>query len=230
MMAQSNSVFIGASAGANFSKFKHTMDLAELYPSTSAVTGLNGGVDFGMQLGNFTLQSGIQYIQKGSIYETDNFQSENGTAFFSAKEKLHFITVPLLLGYRKQADSGVGLSFAMGPAFNIGLGGKIDETTEVFGTDDVKVENYTVRNGNSVNDDYKSTQVSFQIKPGIFFKLNDKAKLALNVTWDIGLSDMYNPRYKDANTFFDDYQGNQFSRSTILSIGYEYHFGFGDRY
>ncbi len=225
-----NSFFIGANGGVNFSKFKHTVDLAELYSTSNALTGVNGGFTAGFEIGNFTLTSGLQYIQKGGHYETDNFQDTEGTGFFSADERLHFLTIPVLIGYRKNMDSNFGFSIAMGPSFNIGLGGKIDETTEFFGSDEIKEENFTVAFGNSVNDDYRSTQVGFQITPGIFFDINEKSKLTFNITWDIGLNDVFNPRYKQANTFFDEFDGNQFNRSTILTVGYEYHFSFGDKY
>ena len=228
--AQNSSFFIGANGGVNFSKFKHTVDLAELYSTSNALTGVNGGFIAGFQIGRFTLTSGLQYVQKGSHYETDNFQDIEGTGFFSADEKLHFLSVPILLGYRKKFDSGIGVSFAMGPSFNIGLGGNIDEVTEFFGSDEIREENYTVDFGNGVNDDYRSLQMGFQLSPGLFFDINERSKLTFNVTWDIGLNDMFNPRYKQANTFFDDFEGNQFNRSTMLTIGYERHFSFGDKY
>lgn len=230
LTAQRSSLYIGATGGANLSKFKFTSDLSELYPATNAIPGLNGGVTFGMELGNITLSSGLQYIQKGSEYQTDNFEDEFGVGFFTARERLHFVSVPLLLGYRKFLGDQFGISVALGPSFNFGIGGKLDETIEYFGETDVEKTNFTVAFGNSVNDDYKGMQVGFQFSPGIFYAVNDRSRLTFNVTWDSGLSDMYNPRYKDANTFFDDFRGTQLSRTTMFSIGYQRHFSIGDKY
>lgn len=230
MYAQNSSFFIGANSGVNFSKFKHTVDLAELYSGSSTLTGLNGGVMAGLKIQNFTLMTGLNYIQKGSHYETDNFQDALGTGFFSADERLHYLSIPLLLGYRQPVSRHFGFSLAMGPSFNMGLGGKIDEYTEYYGTENVSTEHYTVKYGSGLNDDYKKMQMGFQFSPGMYYAVNEKSTITLNATFDSGLSDSFNPRYKQANTFFDDYKGNQFNRSTILTIGYEYHFSFEDKY
>lgn len=230
LSAQSNSVFIGANGGVNLSKLKYTEDLQELYPNSKAILGLNGGATLGIELSGFTLTTGIQYVQKGGEYSTDNFIQDENVAFFKGREKLHFLSVPMHVGYRKYFSDKFALSLAIGPSLNFGLEGKLDETTEFFGTDDVKVENYEVAFGNGVNEDYKGVQVGFQVSPGMIFVLNENAKLTFNVTWDAGLNDSFNPRYKDANTFFDTTSGNQINQSTIFTVGYEYHFNFGDRY
>ncbi len=228
--AQTNSFYIGATVGGNNSQYKFTEDLQELYPNSNTVMGLNGGFDLGLKFDNWTLSSGLHYAQKGAEYQTDNFDSENGTAYFTGREKLHFITIPVLLGYRENLTQNVGWTLAIGPSFNFGLGGKIDETTEFFGSDEVDFQNYKVQFGQGVNDDYKSTQVGFQISPGLFVELNEKSKIKFNATWDFGTSDMFSERYKKANDFFDSYKGNQVHRNAMFTIGYEYHFGFEDKY
>lgn len=228
--AQSNSFFIGGTAGTNFTKFKYTDDLAELYSTSNRTTGYNGGFTAGMLIGNFTITTGLQYIQKGGAYETANFSDEVGTGFFSAKEKLHYISVPLLLGYRQQLGDRFGAMVSMGPSLNMGLKGKIDETTEYYGLDEVSKEFHTVNFGSGVNDDYAGMQVGFQFSPGVYFDLTDRSKITLNVTWDSGLQDAFNSRYKQANTFFDEYKGNQFLKSTMISVGYEFHLSFEDKY
>ncbi|MCB0547997.1 MAG: PorT family protein [Phaeodactylibacter sp.] len=228
--AQHNSFFIGANGGGNFSKFKFTEDLAELYPNSNPVFGLNGGVSLGFEIQNFTISSGIQYIQKGGEYQTDNFDDEIGTGFFTGKEKLHYISVPVLAGYRKYLTPRFAISIAIGPSFNFGLGGTLDETTEYFGTDETTVDNYKVAFGNGLNEDYRSMQLGFQFSPGLVVALNENSKLTFNVTWDSGVSDVFNTRYKEANEFFNINTGDQLNRSTLFSVGYEYHFNFADRY
>ena len=228
--AQSSSIFIGATGGANLSKFKFTEDLKELYPASNSLLGLNGGVTIGFEVQNFTLHTGLQYIQKGSEYQTDNFEDEQGTGFYSATEKLHYLSIPLLIGYRKYLGDRAGVSIAAGPSFNFGLTGKIDDRIEYFGSDEVDVQNYRVLFGSGLNEDYRGVQMGFQVSPGLFFVVNDHSKVTFNVTWDSGTADAFNPRYKDANDFFDTYKGDQRNHSTIFTIGYEYHFTFNDRY
>ena len=230
LQAQGNSFYIGANAGTNFSKYKHTVDLAELYSTNGSVTGINGGFSFGMQLGNFTINSGLGYIHKGGKFQTDNFTDATGTGFYSATEKLNYLQIPLTVGYRLYVDPSFGFSFAMGPSFNVGIGGKGDEITEYFGSEDIIQEHYDVKFGSGVNDDYRNLQVGFLISPGIFVELNETSKLTLNLAWERGLGDMFNPRYKQANDFFDTYKGNQLFRSTIVTVGYEHHLNFDEKY
>ncbi|GJM33692.1 MAG: hypothetical protein DHS20C18_26930 [Saprospiraceae bacterium] len=230
LVGQQNSIFIGATGGGNLSKFKYTSDLSNLYSSTSPVFGLNGGAIFGLEIQNFVLSSGLQYVQKGSVYETDTFEDEFGTGVFSAKERLHYVSVPLHLAYRKYLTDRFALTIGIGPSFNFGVGGKIDESIEYFGSEEIEETNYKVKFGNGVNDDYKGMQVGFQLSTGFVYALNEESKLTFNVIWDSGVSDSFNKRYKTANSFFDTYHGDQMNRSTMFSIGYERHFTFGDRY
>lgn len=230
VQAQNSSFYIGVNGGINTSKLKHSEGLHELYPISSTRTGLNGGVDFGFELSGFTLSSGLHYIQKGGVYETDNYQDNLEIAYLTAEEKLHFLSVPILVGYRKYITDNVAFSLNIGPSINVGLKGKLDETTEYFGSTDIQTEHYNVTYGSSVNDDYRKVQVGFQISPGVVFALNENAKLKFNVTWDSGLKDSFNPRYKEANDFFKTYPGEQRNQSTVFTVGYEYHFSFADRY
>lgn len=225
-----SAVYFGVTGGANSSYFKHTDDLAGLYSSSSSVFGVNTGLTAGIQLDRYSLSTGVQYIQKGGIYSTDNFSDNLGTAFYSGKEKLHFITVPVLAGYHHPLGDRVGVSLQMGPSFNFGVAGQLEETTEYFGSDDTEQSFHTVYFGDGVNEDYKKMQVGFQISPGIYVDLNRRSRLTMNVTWDSGTGDSFNERYKSANTFFDDFRGNQLNRSTMLNVGYEYRFSLSDKY
>ena len=130
-----------------------------MYPNSNPVFGLNGGVTVGFEIQNFTLSSGIQYIQKGAEYQTANFEDEVGTGFFTGKEKLHYLSIPVLVGYREYIAPRFALSIAIGPSFNFGLGGNLDETTEYFGTDEVKMDNYKILFGNGLNEDYRPVEL-----------------------------------------------------------------------
>ncbi len=230
VQAQSSSIFIGASGGINLSKFEHTQNLQELYSSGNSILGVNAGFEAGIQLQNFVISTGLQYIQKGAEYRTDNFNDGTEVGFFTARERLHYLAVPLLVGYRHEVFDGVALSVDLGPSFNFGLSGKLDETTEYFGSDDVDMDHYRVAFGNNINEDYRPMQVGFQFSPGVVIDLTSRSKLTFNATWDVGTADAFNPRYKNANDFFDEYKGDQFNRSTIFTVGYEHHFALGDKY
>ena len=230
LLAQSNSLFIGGSAGLNLSRLKYTEDLSELYSITNSTLGLNGGFNVGVKLQKFTLSTGLHYVQRGGEYQTDNFTDDIGTGFFSAKERTHFLSVPILVGYEDYFGDNIGFSFRMGPSVNIGLGGNLDEITEYFGESETVEDNYKLQYGSGVNEDYKGTQTGFQLSPGLFFEVNRNSRINFNVTWDIGLGDNFNPRYKNANEFFKTNSGNQLNRTAMFTIGYEYHFHFADKY
>ena len=230
LFAQQSGFFIGARAGANASEFKFTEDLKELYPTTNLMYGATAGVLMGFQLNNWTLRTGLDYTQKGSKYQTNNFEDNGSVGFFTGEERLHYLSIPVLIGYRQDLVDGLGWMVSMGPSFNFGLGGNIDETTEYFGTDEKEFQNYKVKFGDGVNDDYRKVQPGFQLSPGLYLDLNQRGKLTFNVTWDWGTKDAFNPRYKQANDFFDTYKGNQKVNSTLFTIGYEYHFPFEDKY
>ena len=172
--AQSGSAFyLGTSAGVNASKFRFTEDLVELYPTSERIAGVNVGIDAGFQLGAWSFNSGIGYLQKGSTYETGTFTEDDGrTGYFSARERLHFINVPVTLGYSDYLTNRIGYTVAAGPSFNFGITGRIDETTEYFGEEFPVVQNQKVAFGNSVNDDYRGTQVDLRLQPALFFDIN----------------------------------------------------------
>lgn len=230
LQAQKNSFFIGGNAGVNTSKFKFTQDLSELYPISNGTFGLNGGLNMGLEIHNFTLMTGIEYVQKGGEYQTTNFEDEQGVGFYTARENWHMLSIPILLGYRKYFGDKIGVTLALGPSINIGISGKMDEEISYFGEEQADKTNYQVNFGSDINDDYRATQPGFRISPGLIFLLNDKSKLTFNVTWDSGTKDAYNPRYKDANDFFDQNRGLQLTRSTLFTVGYEHHFTFNDKY
>jgi len=230
MTAQRSSFYIGANAGMNTSKYKFTEDLRELYPTSNPVLGLNGGVDAGLKLDNWVISTGIHYMQKGSEYQTNNFEDNGSTGFFTGKEKLHFLTIPVLLGYQQELIDKVSWSINLGPSFNFGLAGNIDETTEFFGSDEVDFQNFKVSYGEGVNDDYRKMQIGFQINPALHIDVNSWSKIKLGVAWDFGTGDMYSKRYKSANEFFDLNKGNQIHKNTTFTVGYQYHFPFEDKY
>ncbi len=230
--AQGGSAFyIGVNGGVNGSKFRYTEDLVELYPTSERILGVNTGLDAGFQLGNWSFASGLSYIQKGGQYETGTFTGDDGRrGYFSARERLHYLNVPVTIGYSDYLTNRIGYTLAAGPSFNFGITGRIDETTEYFGEEFPVVQNQKVSFGNSVNDDYRGTQVDLRLQPGVFFDINRNSRLVLNATFDYGTKDAFNPRYRQANEFFLDHKGTLTSRMRALTVGYQYRIPFADRY
>ena len=230
-LSAQSAFYLGSQAGVNGSKFRFTEDLLELYPTTERLAGVNVGIEAGFQLGQWNFGTGLQYIQKGSNYQTDTYVTEEGqTAYFYARERLHFLSVPVLLGYSDYLTNRIGYQVQAGPSFNFGITGRIDETTEYFGSERQDFENYKVEFGNGVNEDYRSTMVGFQMSPSLFFDLDHRSRLTLNAVWDLGTKDSFNPRYKAANNFFSDFRGTLTNRMAAITLGYQYRIPFADRY
>ena len=230
--AQYGSAFyLGANAGMNASKFRFTEDLLELYPTSNRLPGVNVGLDAGFQLGHWSFASGFGYVQKGGRYESGTFTGDEGaTGVFSARERLHYLTVPVNIGYSAMLTNRIGYKIAVGPSFNFGITGRIDETTEYFGQDFPEVQNRKVEFGSGVNDDYRGTQIGFQMQPSLFFDLSRNHRLTLNANFDLGTADAFNPRYRQANDFFRAYKGEVTNRLAGITIGYQYRLPFADRY
>ena len=230
--AQAQSAFyLGAQTGVNGSKFRFTEDLLELYPTNERLPGVNVGIDAGFQLGAWNFGTGFQYIQKGGNYQSNVYEVGDGrTAYLSARERLHFLSVPVLIGYTDYLTNRIGYTVQAGPSFNFGIKGRLDETTEYFGEEQTDFQNYTVEFGNGVNDDYRGMQAGFQLAPQLFFDINRNNRITLNATWDFGVKDAYNPRYKAANDFFQDFRGTVTNRMAAVTVGYQYRIPFADRF
>lgn len=223
--------YLGAHTGVNGSKFRFTEDLLELYPTSERLPGVNVGLDAGFQLGQWSFGSGFQYIQKGGNYQSDVFTNEIGArSVLSARERLHFLSVPLLIGYSDYLTNRIGYTFQAGPSFNFGITGRLDETTEYFDSEVTDFNNYKIEFGEGVNDDYRGVQTNFQFSPSLFFDLDHRNRLTLNAVWDLGMKDSFNPKYKAANDFFRDYRGTVTNRMAAITIGYQYRIPFADRY
>ena len=230
--AQYGSAFyLGANAGMNASKFRFTEDLLELYPTSNRLPGVNVGLDAGFQLGVWNFGAGVGYTQKGGKYETGTFEDGEGrTGYFSARERLHYVSVPVQVGYSGLLTDRIGYRLAAGPSFNFGITGRIDETTEYFGEDFPDVQNRKVDFGSGVNDDYRGMQLGFQMQPSLFFDVSRNHRLVLAANFDFDVKDAFNPRYRQANAFFRDYKGDVTNRLAGITLGYQYRLPFADRY
>ena len=229
--AQSSGFYLGANAGVNGSKFRYTEDLLELYPESSRLPGVNVGVEAGFEVGRWSFGTGFEYLQRGARYQSNVFELDDGrTAYTSARERLHSLSVPVLVGYSDYLTDRIGYKLAAGPSFNFGITGRLDETTEYFREETTDFQNYEVDFGGGVNDDYRGTQVGFRFAPSLFFDVSRNHRLTLAAMWDLGLNDAYNPRYKAANDFFRDFRGSVTNRTMALTVGYQYRIPFADRY
>lgn len=222
--AQNTSVFIGGSGGGNLSQYVYTSDFADVWTSSKPKPGLNGGVAFGVEFGSMAVVSGINFIQKGTKSESDNYQLDNGSiGYLKARENTSFIQIPMLFRYRFLSEK-FGLTASAGPSFNIGLAGNSKLELEVANVGS-QSESGTVHYGTGINDTYKRFQPGFMLGPGMLMKVGENGKLAVNIYWDLGFNAV-----NDRSTSANGIDGKISNVSTILNVSYTHHFNFGDKY
>lgn len=233
--AQTSGFYLGTKAGVNGSKFRFTEDLKELYPTSERLAGLSLGLETGIAVGRWNFGTGFEYQQKGGNYTSEPYvvrfdDGSEATEIEYARERTHVLTVPAMIGYSDYLAQRVGYRIQAGPAFDIGLTGRIDRTVETFGEEIPELLNDKVAFGAGVNDDYRKVQTSFRLNPEIWIDLSRNHRLSVGAHWDFGASDAFNPNYKVANEFFDVFQGGLTNRTAAVTVGYQYRLPFADRY
>ncbi|MCE7042681.1 outer membrane beta-barrel protein [Dyadobacter sp. CY312] len=224
LSAQDMSIFVGGSGGGNLSLFSYTAVYANTWTSSKPKPGLNGGVAFGVEFGKMAVVSGVNFIQKGTKSETDNYKLENGNVgYLKARVNTSFIQIPLLFRYHILGEK-FGLTASAGPSFNIGLAGNSRLELEVANVGS-QSQSGTVNFGSGINDTYKRFQPGFMLGPGLLMPVGEKGKLAVNILWDLGFNSV-NERSNAAKGI----DGKIMNVSTILNVSYTHHFNFGDKY
>ena len=218
------SIFIGGGGGGNLSTYSFTADYANTWTSASAKPGLNGGFVFGVEFGKMAIVSGVNFIQKGSKAETDNYKIENDyVGYVKARENTSFISIPLLFRYRILGEK-IGLVASAGPSFNVAVGGNSRLELEVAGVGS-RSQSGDINFGSGINDTYKRFQPGFVLGPGMLMPVGEKGKLAVNMLFDLGF-DAVNKRNATARGI----SGKVMNVSAILNVTYTHHFVFGDKY
>jgi hypothetical protein len=224
LSAQNVSVFIGGMGGGNLSLYSYTGDYANTWTSSSAKPGLNGGVVFGAEFGKMAVVSGINFIQKGTKSETDNYRLDNNyVGYLKARENTSFINIPLLFRYQFLGDK-FGLVASAGPSFNIGLSGNSRLELEVANVGS-ESQSGTIRFGKGINNTYRRFQPGFMLGPGMLMRVGEKGKLGVNIMWDLGFN-----ATNERNARARGIDGNVMNISTILGVSYTHHFTFSDKY
>jgi hypothetical protein len=222
--AQEASIFIGGMGGGNLSLYSYTGDYANAWTSSQAKPGLNGGVVFGVEFGKMAVVSGINFIQKGTKSETDNYRLDNNyVGYLKARENTSFINIPLLFRYQFLGGK-FGLVASAGPSFNIGLTGnsRLELDVANVGSDS---QSGTIPFGSGINDTYRRFQAGFMLGPGMLMRVGEKGKLGVNIMWDLGFNAV-NQRNASARGI----NGKVMNVSTILGVSYTHHFTFSDKY
>ena len=239
--AQTNSVFVGATGGYNFSNFRY-QDQNEDYINT-ALGGVVGGATFGVRFNKWAIISGIQFNQKGANVETPteffdrdfNNDGYQDYGYYDLKERLNYLTVPIMLRFQLFGEES-GLTLGAGVSLNFGLNADISgkfQMLDFTGDSRQIISEFDIEDimspafldygfGDGLDDEYRKMEASFVLSRGFVTPVGERGKLHFKLNLDIGMEDSYNNRFKDTFGIF----GQRFNHSTSVTVSYEHHFDF----
>jgi Outer membrane protein beta-barrel domain len=223
---------IGASGGVNNSRIKYSESVTQQM-ATSTLMGYQGQLTIGWRFSNsFSVLSGVQYAQRGTKFADDSraYKDETTAQIYLGsligEERTNFISIPIVARYKFFA-SKFGFALSSGLSFNNGQNGTAFKYIQSNNNFKVYAGRYEdVNFGSGINDYYKPLQVSLLLGAGLILPVSEKGRVVVNANFDFGLSDVYNRRYKIANTIFEKAVNN----GTFFSIGYESYFTMGDKF
>ncbi len=240
---QNSSFVLGVSGGASLSKFKESGDYLFDGESFKREMRYGGGLDLGVKYNNWTLLTGVNYVQRGGKSEISLQGEGEGWVFWDDPTSVYkgdqieeltfsFISIPLKIRYERFFGKiGVGVEF--GPTFNSISGDiKLDRTYELRDAQDRhSAETYTA--GSKGEDYLKSFKVGFTFKPVLFYKVSDQGMFRFGITFD-SYGNMINDSYlpSDGNGGYVKLNGELKASAVSVEIGYEYRFDFnlGSKY
>lgn len=188
--------------GMNVSKLQNSSFLG--LPSYSAKAGATLGIraDYMLPKAHGTyLTAGIDWSMKGGK-SSDNIYLENSPELVgSTKYVLHYIEVPVRVGFRYNVLENLGLYGEIGPYFAVGVGGRHKCNIDADGTDARDVEDAESFNAFKNYDD--RTRSFQRWDAGIGFRIGAEYEQRYNVMIgaDWGLADIYRTSLRDR--YFD---------------------------
>jgi Outer membrane protein beta-barrel domain len=231
MNAQSG-LLLSLNGGVSNSKIRYA-NLVNFKTTNNKILGYQGGVNVGWQFSKrFTLLSGLFIIQKGTKFAEENkaYQDDsNGgqvyLGFLTGEEKTSFYSIPIV-GRFKIIGNRFGLLASAGLSLNKGRDGTAFKYVQANSGKVFAGRYEMVEFGEDIDQLYTPFQVGFIMGLGVQIPVSANSRILLNTTLDLGMTDALNQRYKQANTIFE----KAYNRSTLFSIGYEYHFSIKDLY
>lgn len=142
------------------------------------------------------LTAGLDWTMKGgkTSFYYDNSSLENGTL----KYDLHYLEIPVRVGFRYNMSENLGFYGEVGPYFAIGVGGKHKCRIDADGTDARLIEEQETY---PAFKNYDYPKEGFQRwDAGVSFRIGAEYEQHYNlmIGCDWGLADLYRGSYRDA--------------------------------
>ena len=185
--------------------------------NTTTIRGINDlpGVDYKGKIGGFAgfkvryvlpkahgtyINAGVDWTQKGAKWSdipTTFPLTGGGTQDTKATDKinLHYIEIPIHVGFLYNFTPEIGVFGEVGPYFAIGIAGKHKFSLEADGADARAMENsYAAFKKSTVRENFQRWDAGIGFRVGAEY--NQHYLLALGMDW--GLTDMWRDDYRDA--------------------------------
>lgn len=219
--------------GMNVSQIRGTVfdykSIVRGWVDPRAKAGLNVGLNWRFMLpeahGTYLL-AGVEWSQKGGKSSRAIAWNNNDFSYSTThKFNMHYINIPVHVGYHYNFDRDWGVYGEFGPYFAVGVCGKNKITTDADGREAGAMEDalkYNVFKKTSADKALGGFQ-RFDCGLGLRFGGEYKGIYSLNLGFDWGLTDLLRDEYRDE--YFDDNKtscGKLKNFNMSLTLGYRF--------
>lgn len=141
------------------------------------------------------LSAGLDWAMRGSK-TTIVALGVSSNAEATAKLNLHYLEIPVHVGYRYNLNENVGFYGEVGPYFAVGVGGKYKISVDADGSEWNQIEenaSYPIFKKNKEKDSFQRWDAGLGFRLGAEF--NQRYNVILGCDW--GLTDMWRDDYRD---------------------------------
>lgn len=170
------------------------------------------------------LSAGLDWTLKGSKTSISAFPGEAGLdpTDATAKHCLHYLEIPVHVGFRYNLSSSIGFYGEVGPYFAVGVGGKHKLRVDADGSDWNKIEDelsYPIFKDDKQKETFQRWDAGLGFRVGAEF--NRHYNVMLGCDW--GLTDMLRDDYRD---FVYDTQNTKLEKrknfNFTIAVGYRF--------
>ncbi len=143
------------------------------------------------------LTAGLDWTMKGSKMDFLYGTAENEGIDATTKYRLHYIELPVRVGFRYNMDRQFGFYGEFGPYFAVGVGGKSALNIDKDGNSWTQIEDemsYKIFKSSTVRPNFQRWDCGIGFRVGAEY--NQHYNISLGCDW--GLTDMFRNKYRDA--------------------------------
>ena len=177
------------------------------------------------------ITGGLDWTMKGGKLSLDaivNGDDEDATA----KYNLHYLEIPVRVGFRYNVTEELGFYGEVGPYFAIGVGGRHKFRIDEDGPEIREMEDentYKAFKNSSFNPQFPDKQTFQRWDAGISFRVGAEYEGHYNLMFgcDWGLADMYRDSFRDAyKTYAETTLGTDYRLPKVHNFNFSITFGY----